>query len=189
MLPLAGYILILFLDYLFVAGKLSKVSDDFTAKESSSAKKKSQRKGQEFNDLLDAPVEDEGLEYHQVGTEGVKKEKEASESEYDEGSDEEQTVQKDSYYIRLIWIPQLLLITSTLFICLLKVQSFSVYTKGIKSIYKSLVFLSTKTNNDLSSNLSIIFSLLSFLFLQYFKECEALKQIRHLLPQSKKSAK
>lgn len=65
---------------------------------------------------------------------------------------------------------------------LLKIQSFSVYTVGVKSIYKSLVFLSTKADNDFSSNLFIVFALISFVFLQYFKECKALTSIQHLLP-------
>lgn len=80
MLPLAGYILILFLDYLFVAGKLDKISESMTSGPNNTKPKKSVKPGQDFGDLLDAAVD--GLEeYHQIGTED--KSKESDEEEED----------------------------------------------------------------------------------------------------------
>ena len=186
MLPLAGYVLILFLDYLFVAGKLNKVAANPNGQGESSKNKKAPKKNGEFGDLLDAPVDEED-ELNQLNSE--EENKKAEDSSASEDSSEDIQQEKDSYYTRLIWIPQLLLISSSLLLSLLKIQSFSVYTPGIKSIYKNLVFLTTKSQNDFSSNIFIFCALASLLFLQYFKECKALRSIKHLLPQSRGALK
>lgn len=47
----------------------------------------------------------------------------------------------DSLFMKLVWIPQFLLILSTLAFMLLKTKSFSFYTPFIQNFYGELVFM------------------------------------------------